>query len=336
MANQQGNNIKLGVFVMAGLFVLILAFYMIGKNQNMFGSNFALKSRFNNLNGLIEGDNVLFSGIQAGTVKNINIINDTTIEVTLLIDNKIRGYIHKNAVVSIGTEGLMGNKIVNISPGKGVSPVVQEGDLLAAQRNVNTDEMLQTLSKTNNNVAVISEALKRTVLRIDSSSLFTLLNDKNIGASVKSSLANINKATASANEMTRGLNEIVSQIKKGKGMAGALLSDTALAGNLKVALVKIKSASDNANQMTVQLNNIVKDIKQEMANGKGPMNTLLKDSVMAKNLSQSMDNIQKGTDNFNQDMEALKHNFLFSGYFKKLEKQREKEKEASKAQSVTN
>ena len=324
MANQEGNNIKLGVFVLTGLFVLILSFYMIGKNQNLFGSSFQLKARFYNLDGLIEGNNVLFSGIQAGTVKNINIVNDTTIEVTLLIDNKIKSYIHKNAIAAIGTEGLMGNKIVNILPGKGTGPVVGEGDLLAVQKIVNTDEMLQTLSKTNNNVGIISEAIKGTVLRIDSSALLALLNDKNIGISLKSALKNIDQATANANNMTRGLNEIVAQIKKGKGAAGVLLSDTTFAGSLKEAMVKIRAASENAGQMTIQLNNMVRGIKLDITNGKGPLNTLLKDSVMARNFSLSMDNIQKGTDNFNQDMEALKHNFLFSGYFKKLEKQRKK------------
>lgn len=93
MANQGENNIKLGVFILAGLLVLMLSFYMIGKNHNMFGSDFKLKVHFTNLNGLMEGNNVLFSGIQAGTVTNIELLNDTTIEVTLMIDNNVRAYI---------------------------------------------------------------------------------------------------------------------------------------------------------------------------------------------------------------------------------------------------
>jgi len=327
MANQGENNTKLGVFVMAGLLALMLSFYMIGKNHNMFGGSFKLKVHFSNLNGLTAGNNVQFSGIQAGTVTKIAMINDTSIEVTLLIDSKVRTYIHKNAVASIGTEGLMGNKIVNIKPIKSVSAMVEDGDLLAVQKALNTDEMLETLSKTNNNVSVISEVLKGTVLKIDSSALLELINDKTIGLTVRSSLLNINNATANANKMTSGLNELVLQIKQGKGAAGVLLTDTAFADNLKQSMLKIRSAGENANQMTLQLNNLVKEIRRDIADGKGPLNTLLKDSLMAKNLSQSMDNIQKGTDKFNQDMEALKHNFLFSGYFKKLEKQKKKEAE---------
>ena len=329
MAKQGENNIKLGVFVFAGMLALIFSFYLIGKNHNLFGSDFELKVRFSNLNGLMEGDNVLFSGIQAGTVKSFNMINDTSIEVTLMIDNKIKDYIPKNAVASIGTEGLMGNKIVNILPVKRTAVKVHEGDLLPAQKMLNTDEMLQTLSKTNNNLAVISEGIKGVVLRINGSDIMTLLNDKRIGASLRSSLENIDKTTANAKVMSYNLNDIVAQIRKGKGAAGALLTDTGFAGNLKEALAKIKSASDNADKLTVQLNTLVNNINQDLTDGKGAAHSLLRDSVIANNFKKSMDNIEKGTDSFSQDMEALKHNFLLRGYFKNLEKQQIKEQQAS-------
>ena len=185
MVKQGENNIKLGVFVLAGLVVMMISFYVIGNNTSMFGSSFMLKARFSNSDGLMEGNNVVFSGIQAGTVKTIDIINDTTIEVTMLIDSKVKSYIHRNAEVGIGTEGLMGNKVVNIQPVKGNSAIVQNGDLLAVQKQTSMDEMLQTLSKTNNNVATISKALKTTVLRLDTSAIFNILNDKNIGISLR-------------------------------------------------------------------------------------------------------------------------------------------------------
>ncbi len=325
MANQETNNIKLGGFVLAGLLVLMAAFYMIGKNRSIFGSGFELRARFNNLNGLMEGNNVLFAGIQAGTVKKITMINDTLIEVTLSIDKKTSEFIHKNAMAAVGTEGLMGNKVVNILPKKGNSPMVITGDILSAQKMVNTDEMLQTLSKTNNNIAKISESLKDAVLGIENSAMFQALNDKTIGVSLRSSLKNINEVSANANEMTGGLNYLVNQARQGRGTAGLLLSDTAMSGNLKMAIRNIKSASENADRMTGQLNGLVSNINKEMNSGKGPLNALLRDSVMTNKISTTLDNVQKGTDGFNQNMEALKHNFFFKGYFKKLDKQNKKD-----------
>jgi len=325
MAKQGENNIKLGVFVLAGLIVMMVSFYLIGNNTSMFGSSFKLKARFSNLNGLMEGNNVLFSGIQAGTVKSIEIMNDTTIEVTMLIDSKVKSYIHNNAEAAIGTEGLMGNKVINIQPVKVNSPMVKNGDLLTAQKLTSMDEMLQTLSKTNNNIAAISEALKTTVLRLDTSAIFNVLNDKNIGISIKSSLKNINNASNNASEMTRGLDELVMQVKQGKGAAGVLLTDTGFAANLKNAVIKLRSASDNANSMTLQLNSMAGNINHDLAYGKGPLHALLRDSAITKKLNASMDNVQKGTAGFNQIVEALKHNFLVRGYFRTQEKKQKKD-----------
>ncbi|HZX58578.1 MAG TPA: MlaD family protein [Mucilaginibacter sp.] len=321
MAKQAENNIRLGGFVFAGLLALIFTLYMIGRNRNLFGSNFELKARFSNVSGLVEGGNVLFSGIQAGTVKSIVIQDDTTIEVFMLIDKKIKPFIHKNAVAAIGTQGLIGDKIINISPGRGASPNVADDDEIATKRIVNTDEMLETLSKTNNNMADISEGLKNTVLKVNSSSIWSLINDSTLKRSIQSTLNNIDQASINAREMARGLNDLVAGIKNGKGSVGILLKDTTFAGNLNDAALKIKSASDNANNLTIQLNQIVKEVNRDLKKGKGSIALMLKDSVTARNLSISMENVRKGTDGFNQNMEALKHNFLLRGYFKKLEKQ---------------
>jgi len=325
MAKQAENNIRLGAFVFAGLLALIFTLYLIGRNRNLFGSNFELKARFSNVNGLIEGGNVLFAGIQAGTVKNIVILNDTTIEVYMLIDKKIEPFIHKNAIAAIGTQGLMGDKIINISPGRGTSPNVTNHDQIATKKMINTDEMLETLSKTNQNIADISERLKTTVLRLNTSSIWNLINDKTLKESIESTLKNIDQASINAREMARGLNELVAGIKHGRGSVGILLKDTTFAGNLNEAALKIKSAGDNANNLTIQLNRIVKEVNNNLDKGKGAAGLLLKDSVMAKNLSISIENVRKGTDGFNQNMEALKHNFLLRGYFKKLEKQKKKQ-----------
>lgn len=325
MANQGENNIKLGIFVLAGLIVVMVSFYMIGSNTSMFGSRFVLKARFANLNGLMEGNNVLFSGIQGGSVKKIIIINDTTIEVSMLIDSKVKAYIHNNAQAAIGTEGLMGNKVVNIQPVKGNSPMVKNGDLLGAQKLTSMDEMLQTLSKTNNNIATISEALKTTVLKLDTSAIFDVLNDKNIGISLRSSLKNINNASMNTSEMTHGLNQIVMQIKQGKGAAGVLLTDTVFAGNLKTSVFKLRSASDNANKMTLQLNSLASSVNHELVQGKGPLHALLRDSSLTQRLNASIENVQKGTEGFNQIVEALKHNFLVRGYFKNQAKKKQRD-----------
>jgi phospholipid/cholesterol/gamma-HCH transport system substrate-binding protein len=95
MAKKIFNSVKLGGFVLAGLLFLVLLLYMIGNNQHLFGDNYELKARFENVQGLIEGNNVRYAGIETGTVKEINILNDTIIEVVMLIEKKMLGIIRK-------------------------------------------------------------------------------------------------------------------------------------------------------------------------------------------------------------------------------------------------
>ena len=323
MAKKVVSNVKLGVFVLAGMLFLVILLYMIGKNRNLFGSNYMLKARFENIQGLVAGNNVRFSGIQAGTVKRINIINDTLIEVTMVIDKKMSKIIHKNAIASISTEGLVGNKVVNIVPSKRPAALAEEGDILVSKKAVNTDEILETLYNTNSDVAKIAAGLKTTVERINNSSgLWNLLNDESIPGNLRVSVARIRVTTGKAVKIVNDLDEIIVGVKNGEGSVGAILKDTSFAKNLNDAILKIKKVGNEADSITVEINKLVTGIQEDVNNGKGTVNALLKDSMMVKKIEASLDNIQKGTDGFNQNMEALKHNFLFRGYFKKLEKQK--------------
>ena len=332
MSKRTGSNIKLGIFVLAGLAFLILLLYMIGRNKNLFGSSFELKARFQNVQGLRSGNNVRYSGIEAGTVKKISILNDTTIEVVMLIDTKMKKFIRKNAIAAIGTDGLMGNKLVNISPSIEPADLVGDEDILQVKRTYDTNDMMQTLAKTNDDVALIAIEMKKAIQHINSSkAVWEILDDKTLPQNLRTSLANVKSATVKANEMVNNLNTIVNDVKNGKGSLGAAITDSSFAKNLNEAITKIKSVGDDADNLAEELNTATKNIRNEVMNGKGPATALLKDSVMVKNIESSLSNIQKGTDNFNQVMEALKHNFLLRGYFHKLEKQKQKNARRSSA-----
>lgn len=326
MAKKSINNIKLGAFVLGGLLFLVLLLYMIGKNRNLFGSTYRLKARFENVQGLVAGNNVRYSGIEAGTVKKINILNDTLIEVTMIIDKKMKNIIRKNAVVAIGTEGFVGNKVVNILPAKQPAALAIEGDVLASKKSIDTDDMLQTLHKTNNDIAVIASELKATVQRVNNSNaLWALLNDNAIPQDLRASISRIRAATDKAGNMAANLDGLIADIKDGKGSAGMILKDTSIAYNLNEAILKIKKVGADADSLVAGLNQVTTGIRDDINTGKGPINAMLKDSALVTKLNASLDNIQKGTDGFNQNMEALKHNFLLRGYFRKQEKQKRKE-----------
>jgi phospholipid/cholesterol/gamma-HCH transport system substrate-binding protein len=325
MANRKIDNAKLGIFVLFGLLMLIFGLYKVSKTS-FFTKNFLLKAHFRNVSGLMIGNNIRYVGVQVGTIKSINLLNDSLIEVNMQIDENMRCFIHKQDVVSIGTDGLVGNKLLNISAGKDRTNLVGTDDILATKEALNTDEMMLTLNKTNSNIGIISEELKNTVQRLNTSTtLWRILNEETIPNNMIASMANIKNATLRADLMVLELQSVISDVKKGKGSLGAILTDTAIAINLNQAVNKIKKVGDNAEILTNELNTITQSVKSDLLTSKGAYNALLKDTLLTLKLNNTMNNVEVGTASFTENMEALKHNFLFRGYFRRLDKKKKQD-----------
>lgn len=319
MEKSTSKNIRLGLFVLGGTLFFIYALYMIGSNRNLFGSTFRINAIFHNVNGLMKGNNVRFAGIDVGTVDNVKIINDSSVRVVLVIETGVQKYIRKNALASIGTDGLMGNKLVNINPVAEAAPGVSQGDTIKTMKPIETDEMLRTLNRTNNNIEVITDNLKTITDKFKSpNTLWSLLMDTVVADNVKQAIVNIRLTGSNTAEVTGDLSNIVDGIKSGKGAFGALLTDTALSDHVRQTIVKIKLISDNAAMISGNLSHII----ARTDSGKGTIGRLLIDTTFVPNLDKSMANLSKGTNGLNEIIEGLKHSWPLRHYFRKQEKKR--------------
>lgn len=318
MAKQTINNVKLGVFVITGLFLMVLMLYMIGRNQNLFTSNFVLKVRFRNVEGLTRGNNVRFSGIQSGTVKGIEIVNDTTIEVSMLINDDVKDNIRKNSLAYIGSEGLMGNKVINIVSNSTLAPVVEEGDILHTREQADLNEALATLSRTNENVSVISQDLMETMHKIKNSEmLLALLNDTFLLANLHSSLRNINASSVHINNSSAFIEGTMKDMNEGRGLLGLLLANREAELRATETLNDLAITSRHVYRLVTRVDSIAAILEIGINNKDGLVYALLRDTALARQLNRTLDNVEHGTAAFNEDMEGLKHNFLLKGYFKK-------------------
>lgn len=324
MKKQHSESVKLGVFVLTGLLIIIVSLYIIGTNKGFFSDNFVLKTRFRAVNGLLTGNNVRFAGIDVGAVKAIVFINDTTVEVTMNVDKKMHTIIRTNALTKLGTDGLIGNRVVNIMPERGAAPFVKAGDLLASREETSTDAMLTTLSKTNENIAEITEELRTTIHNISSSTqLSQLLNDPGLTQNLKASLIHLHETTQKASAFMTDANQTLALASTGKGTLATILTDTSLAVQVRQAVQKIKTVEESADLLARNMDKVVQSMDKDLNSGNGTVHTLLQDSLMAAQLRNTVLNVEQGTAAFNQNMEALKHNFLFRRYFKKLEKKQQ-------------
>ena len=329
MATKTENTVKLGIFITIAVALFIVGVYFIGSEENMFGANLRISTVFSNVNGLQPGNNVRYSGINVGTVESIMLLNDSTVQVNMKLDKTVQPYIKKGAVASIGSDGLVGSMLVNISPGKGAGGMVEEGDVIASYSRVETEELLNTLGKTNENIALISNDLLRITnyMTRGKGTLALLLRDTQLAIGLREAIFNL-QATSRSLAATGGqLQRLTGEVEEGSGLLNQLLYDTTVITNLNASISQIDTLAEKAMPVLTELRRSAEDIAassailksamQQLAEGEGAATLLLRDTAFANNLEQTMQHIEEGTARFNENMEAMRHNFLFRRYFKK-------------------
>lgn len=159
MKSNTKNTIRLGIFVTLGVLLLLVGIYFIGKKQQLFNSTIQVSAVFKDISGLIIGNNVRFAGINIGVIENIEVIADTAVRVDMSIDEKITKFIKQDAKAIIGSDGLIGNKILIILPGTSGQKTIKNNAFLNSITPVNIDDILLNLQTASLNISFISEDL---------------------------------------------------------------------------------------------------------------------------------------------------------------------------------
>ena len=202
--------IKIGGFVLAGLAVLIVGIFLIGNRKGLFTKTFSLHGMFKNVNGLQQGNNVRFAGINVGVVQGIEIVNDTTVKVILTLNEDVKKFVKKDAKLSISSDGLMGDKLVVISPGTtNNSKGVADGDELKGVNPFDVDKLIGKFTKIADNAGELVDGLSEMVYKVNhgQGSIGRLLNNdkmaKDLEGTVKqarTTIANVHQTTGTLNE----------------------------------------------------------------------------------------------------------------------------------------
>ena len=322
MEKTTSQKLRLGLFVIIGLSLFILAVYFIGDKQQMFGKTNQLSAVFNNVSGLQLGNNVRYSGINVGTVSSITMINDTAIKVDMLIDKTIFPHIRKNAIATIGSDGLVGNMIINIIPGKEKATSISPGDEIRTLSRIRTDDMLNTLGKTNKNAALLTSDLLKITNEINqgTGTVGLLIKDANLANDLKQTVHYLKITGQGSSESITKINRLISSLENKDNVIG-VLKDTAVANNLKKIVLNLKQTSTQIDNVVNNLDTTIVNIK----NGKGAVNYLSNDPELVRKIDSTMTNVNEASLRLNENLEALKHNFLLRGYFRKQEKAKLKE-----------
>ena len=185
------------MFVVLGLAAFVMTVYFVGKQKNLFGSTIHLKAMFKTVSGLKEGNNVRFSGINVGTVDNIELITDTSVLVAMIIKKEVQQFIKTDARASIGSDGLMGDKVLTIFPGTSGTTSVKNNDLIAVKNAIEMDDIMNSIKTSVDNAGIITTQLAQFTYKINNGkgALSKLISDEQFSGSLKSTLVNLQNSS---------------------------------------------------------------------------------------------------------------------------------------------
>lgn len=299
MANKT-STVKIGIFISIGIAILVIAIFLLGDKNAMFKSTFDIKAYFRDIQGLRSGAIVRLSGIDVGSVKSIHIVPDTTgrIEVTMSVVKDIQRFVKTDTKASIETEGLVGNKVVVLRIGSSGAEEVTNGGIIQAQ-----------------------EPLGFSAIIAETQGIMEYTKD-----------------------MTRNLADILARVNNGEGSIGKLLKDEQLyndaKGLTKTADQSLKSITAEVTGITTLFNELGDGVKLVVGNidsvvsrvdfilagiqkGQGVVGQMLVNGTkFDSTFNYTLNNIEKTSDDARlaasrlaENMEALKHNWLFKSYF---------------------
>lgn len=294
------STLRLGVFIFLGTIILVIGIFLLGNKESLFKSTFTVKTYFKNVEGLRTGAPVRLSGIDVGSVKDIKIVGDTSgkVEVTLRLIHEIHQFVKTDSKASIETEGLVGNKILILHIGSSSSAQVPEGGFIQSKESIGF-------------AAIIEEtqgALQYT--KAMTKDLSEIINKVNTGEGSVGKLIN-------NDDLYNNTNRLINSADKSLGAITTKMDE--LAGVINSLGAGVQSVIGNVDKTVVNIDNIIKDVKS----GKGVMGSLLSDksnydtsiTSILSNIVGISEETKKGASRFAENMEALKHNWLFKNYF---------------------
>ncbi|WP_179415461.1 MlaD family protein [Mucilaginibacter sp. E4BP6] len=307
-----------GLFLAIGLIVFILGVFTLGGQSKSFSKSVHISAVFDDVAGLKKGNNVWFSGVKVGTISDIHFTGPSQVDVKMSVDENSRQYIHDNAQVHIGSDGLIGNKIIVIDGGSPQAPIIREGDILQSAKIVSTDDIIKVVQQNNENLLAITSDFKLLSHKIlqGKGTVGTLLADSMMGVQLKQSMHNLQIATQSAAVMANNLNKFSNKLSTKGGFADKLFTDTVTFNKIQGAVAQLKAAADNANILTQNLNKA----SNKLNSTDNVLGILLNDKASAAKVQTSINNLQQGTVKLNDDLEAAQHNFLLKHFFKERAK----------------
>jgi phospholipid/cholesterol/gamma-HCH transport system substrate-binding protein len=326
--NQTKHTMIVGAFIFFGVAILLIGVLSLGGRKKIYERTIELSAVFNDVAGLQKGNNIWYYGVKIGMVDKVKVLGASKVDVVMQIEKHYKEFIHKDSRAKIGSDGLIGNRIVIIYGGSPQTPVVQAGDRLQPDAPLNSAEMMNTLQESNKNLSAITSDFKIVSRKLagGEGTIGELIANDSMAKHLEATTIMLQYASQNIQTFTQNLANYTSKMQQKGALTNDLVNDTLFYTRLKAASLQIQDASENAKELTRNL----KEVSYRLRDSSNLAGVIFQDQQTAANLRMAVENIQAGTKKFDENMEALQHNFLFRGFFRRREKEQQRQQQSQK------
>ena len=321
MKNQTNKALRVGLFVFTALAIFITIIYLIGSKDNLFKTKTTITTSFNDIRGVVVGNNVRFSGINVGKVSDINVVSDKEVVLELSIVKEYARFIYKDALVEINQDGLMGSKLINITSGHSSAGKIEEGTHLKGKEGIDIENMLYEVHDILVEAGDAVASLKSIAGKIDSGEgdLAKLVNDDALSTELTATTRQLNTTLATVEQITKNMTT-------GEGDIARLINSNELTsqahqllGNLNEAVEKTHRVAENLETTSRQINY-----------GEGAVNLLLNNKNTAQNIDTTILKLQNSLNEFDKTARAVQNSWLIQLFNRKKLKDKKTAKDSIK------
>lgn len=325
-------SVIIGLFILLALAILVAGVMLLGGQQKRFVKTVPINAIFDDVSGLKAGDNVWFSGVKIGTVQHIQFVGQSKVQVDMNVEEKSREFIRKDARCHIGSDGLIGNKVINITGGSQRAAPVENNDQLQTQIMAGSEQLLDTLQITNRKLLSITTKVEQIVAQVGQGkgTAGALLTDTVLSGQVHAIVTSLKATAVNANRLSGTLAGFSAKLNTPGTLAHALVTDTVVINNLRASARQLRKAATS----TAVITDNARKLTDKLQSTDNALGSLLNDHVLNKRVQNTLRNVESSSTKLDEDLEAVQHNFLLRGFFRRKAKQTAQKKQNEPGDSV--
>jgi phospholipid/cholesterol/gamma-HCH transport system substrate-binding protein len=332
---KSSNNVVVGVFVASCLILFAIGLFLIGNSNQLFTKSFSVYAEFSKITGLVKGGKVRVAGMDAGTITHIDVPSapQAKFRIHLRIAEQLHPIIRADSVATIQTDGLLGNKYLQIEAGSSGEPLAVADSTIRSTEPFEWDDLMEEISsavkQVNGVLAGVKEQLAATLSQIERATA-------SANHMIREATPQVKGILSSANVIAANLREVIDGVQQGEGAIGALFKDQEMQASVRRSVDKTEQVVDKIHQTIAGVNKVVdkveasdivpevqrtlKNLEQITQRVKGAVDKFESASGeggVGENLQRTLASAQEAMSDLSEDTEALKHSFFFRGFFKK-------------------